>query len=50
MKILGMPIHTGIIIKPGYMLHSLPGHDSVIENYNLPKWKKRVEGFYRWKI
>lgn len=48
-RIKGQPTHVGVIIDSfrKRMLHSLKGHDSVIEKYTAPLWKNRVEGFVR---
>lgn len=50
LKIYGYPCHIGIIVgSPGErnLLHTLKGHDSVIDRYDSKAWKCRQEGFYR---
>lgn len=42
------PIHIGLCIDDNRMLHTLRGHDSVIEKFTSIKWKKRIEGYYKW--
>ena len=49
MNIIGSPVHTDVIINNTYMIHTLPGHDSVCDKYYDPRWKKRIQGFYRYK-
>lgn len=41
------PIHVGLVIAPGFMLHSLEGADSCLEAYDRPFWARRIKGFYR---
>jgi len=48
MRIKGMPVHVGVVIDQTYMIHTLPGHESVRERYEAPTWAKRIEGIYRW--
>lgn len=43
----GQPHHIGLVIRPGWMLHTAAGKDSCIENYLRPYWRARIEGFYR---
>ena len=47
LNIYGLPVHLGLVLNNNYMIHSLKGHNSVIEKYNGAKWKKRINGFYR---
>ena len=47
-RVLGVPVHVGIWVAPGLMLHSDEGHDSCLESYSSPKWSARIEGFYRY--
>lgn len=42
-----LPVHIGIVVEPGQMLHSFAGHHSCISDYRSCKW--RVTGFYRWQ-
>ena len=46
--IAGRPIHVGIAIGDGLMLHSDPTAGTVVERLASPKWSHRVEGFYRY--
>jgi cell wall-associated NlpC family hydrolase len=47
-NLAGRPLHCGLVIEPGTMLHALKGRDTVIERYRTLAWQKRIEGFYRW--
>lgn len=44
----GAPHHVGLVIRPGWMLHSVAGRDACIESYRRPYWRARIEGFYRY--
>ena len=46
-NMLGHPRHIGIFVGETTMLHSLQGHDSVLESFDNIKWNTRIEGFYR---
>jgi len=48
-NILGYPVHFGLCLNDEYMIHSLKGHNSVIERFTGIKWSSRVEGFYRYE-
>ncbi|PHR17287.1 MAG: phage tail protein [Sphingopyxis sp.] len=43
----GQPHHIGLVIRPGWMIHTARGKQSCIESYNRPLWRSRIEGFYR---
>ena len=47
LRALGLPIHVGIVIAPGLMLHTESEVDSCIERYDGPAWRRRIVGFYR---
>lgn len=47
-RVNGRPHHIGLVIRPGWMLHTVAGRDSCIEDYRRPYWSARVEGFYRY--
>lgn len=44
----GEPNHIGLVIGGGHMLHTTNRTDACIESYQRPRWRARVEGFYRW--
>jgi cell wall-associated NlpC family hydrolase len=48
MRVKGLPVHVGVILDQTFMIHTLPGHQSVRERYQAPTWAKRIEGVYRW--
>ena len=41
------PWHMGIVVKPGWMLHTFNGANACFERYTDLKYRNRVEGFYR---
>lgn len=45
----GAPNHIGLVVSPGFMLHTATGRDAAIESYQRPYWRSRIEGFYRWQ-
>lgn len=47
-RVNGQPHHIGLIIREGWMLHTVAGRDSCIESYQRPYWAARLEGFYRY--
>lgn len=43
------PIHCGMVVAPGWMIHIEEGADSALEKYNDgPAWPRRLIGFYKW--
>jgi cell wall-associated NlpC family hydrolase len=48
LRILGMPMHCGLVIAPGLFLHALRGIGTVVERWDSLLWRKRVMGFVRW--
>lgn len=47
LSIAGNPLHMGLVVAPGLMLHSAEDADSALERYDGMVWRKRVTGFYR---
>lgn len=43
----GHPLHVGMIVGGGMMLHVIRGANSVVECYDGIRWKSRIYGFYR---
>ena len=44
----GQPVHAAMALTNRIMLHTVRGQNSVIESFATMKWKKRLEGFYRY--
>lgn len=47
LNIGGRPIHVGLAIGNGLMLHTERKIGTVIERMSSPMWARRIEGFYR---
>lgn len=48
LRIFGLPVHLGMVVGDGLMLHAEEYHTSVIARYNSPQWASRIVSFYRW--
>lgn len=48
LRIEGEPMHVGMVLRKGMMIHIMRGIDSVTENYRSRIWKRRVLGIYRY--
>ena len=46
----GKPAHIGIVVEPGWMLHAYEGGSAVIESYRAPRWRARINGFWRYRV
>lgn len=49
LRILGIPMHIGVVIEKRKMIHVFKGSNTTIENYTSAQWRHRVLGFYRYK-
>lgn len=47
LRLLGQPLHIGLVACPGWILHVEEGVHSVVEKYTTPMWKDRIIGVYR---
>ncbi|MDI1228369.1 MAG: NlpC/P60 family protein [bacterium] len=47
LRLSGHPMHVGLVLGDGQMLHVEQGIDSAIEKYRGQRWQDRVYGFYR---
>jgi cell wall-associated NlpC family hydrolase len=48
-RMLGRPMHIGVVVKPGRMIHCERGSGVYLTDYNKEgQWDKRLEGFYRY--
>lgn len=48
LRMRGQPIHVGLVIEKGRMLHAEVGIGSVLDSYASARWVLRVTGFYRY--
>lgn len=47
-RMLGQPMHVGVVVEPGVMIHCERGCGVYVTNYYKEnQWDKRLEGFYR---
>lgn len=42
------PVHVGMVLFSGYMIHIEATADSCVERYDRPRWASRIAGFYRY--
>jgi cell wall-associated NlpC family hydrolase len=47
LRMTGVPIHIGLVVAPGLMLHIEEGCDSAWERYRDRTWKDRIVAFHR---
>ena len=47
LRLSGQPMHVGLVLGDGQMLHVEQGIDSAIEKYRGSRWQDRIYGFYR---
>lgn len=48
-KFKGLPIHVGVILKRGLIMHIHEGIDATVEDYRRFTWDNRIVGFFRHK-
>lgn len=46
-RVMGRPIHVGILVAPPWFLHVMQGIDAALERLDSPAWEKRILGIYR---
>jgi cell wall-associated NlpC family hydrolase len=49
LRVLGRPIHVGLILDPPRFLHVMQGVDACVQDYQGAMWNRRVLGFYRYR-
>ena len=49
LRVRGAPMHVGMVMGDGLMLHAEKGIDSTLERYTAARWSQRIAGFYRYK-
>ncbi len=42
LRLLGHPMHVGVIVEPGMMVHILEGVNAVCERYTGILWRRRI--------
>ncbi len=49
LRVIGYPVHAGLMLERGCFIHSIRGRNSCLERYTPGShWERRIEGFYRW--
>jgi cell wall-associated NlpC family hydrolase len=48
MLVDGQPNHIGLVVSPGWMLHTTRHKDACLERFTHPLKCHRIEGFYRY--
>jgi len=46
-RMLNHPMHVGVVVARGWMLHIEEGIDACLERYDGSKWRRRLIGIYR---
>ena len=46
-RIRGEPVHVGVYVGDGLMLHVRKGTNANLQKLSAPFWKQSLEGFYR---
>lgn len=46
----GHPMHCGVVVRPGVMMHILKDSRVTMESFEGMLWKKRVHGIYRYPV
>jgi len=47
MRVMGHPIHVGVMVDASAFLHAYEGTDSILERVDSPAWHRRIVGAYR---
>jgi cell wall-associated NlpC family hydrolase len=48
LRIMGHPLHVGVVAAPGWMLHASEDAESALERYDGLCWHNRVQAFWRF--
>ncbi len=46
-RVCGQPVHVGLVVDPGWMVHTDRNIQSCIERYDGVKFRKRIMGIFR---
>jgi cell wall-associated NlpC family hydrolase len=47
LRIMAAPLHVGVVVTPGWMIHGAHDADSALERYDGLFWHNRVDRFVR---
>lgn len=48
-RMMGRPVHVGVILAAGRVLHTEKSTGGKVERYDGLRWRRRIIGFYRHK-
>lgn len=49
LRMRGHPFHVGLVLSPGWMLHTNEAAGSAIESFRSMQWANRITGIYRFE-
>ena len=49
MRMRGHPIHVGVVVAEGLMLHCHDRADAAVEDFRTLQWSRRILGFHRYR-
>lgn len=49
LRMRGVPMHVGVVTKPGHMIHCAYGVGTTHERFNSMRWRDKVLGFFRYE-
>ena len=47
LRILGRPVHVGLVLDREHFIHVWSRRAACVERFASPEWARRIEGFYR---
>ncbi len=48
LRMRGVPMHVGVVTKPGHMIHCAKDINTVHERFDSIRWKHSIVGFFRY--
>lgn len=48
LRVAGLPVHVGVVVSPGTMLHVLDGRMSCLESFTTGAWSRAIARIGRW--
>lgn len=49
LRMRGVPMHVGVVTKPGHMIHCAHGIGTTHERFDSLRWRDKVLGFFRYE-
>lgn len=47
LRMAGVPMHVGVVTKPGFMIHCSRDVNTVHERHDSIRWQNKIAGFFR---